>query len=265
MKTFVILLACAAALQADEIILRGGKSIEWKSIKQDEAGYEIVTAQGATLRFKRSEIEKVVLSSDAPLTGATITFAGKTKTQNLIAGIDPKRDAPKGKWKFGAGGTLVCESDVDVPTLLEVPCAIPAEYDISAIVERREGVDPFYIGLVGGGSQFLLEVDSAKSTQTGLTLGPGKDMNQNGTASPGGVLEVGKPRQVTVQVRADTVAVLLDGKELFRWKAAYDGCSLVPAITLPGKKMSLFIGTYKMTAVQKCSFTVTKLTLTQKL
>ncbi len=245
---------------ADTVVLKDGKIIEWKMLKDKGDSIELTTVQGSVMTLKKSDIEKIMLTDAAPLTGATLKFPGKVKSINLFGVIDPKRDAPKGKWRFSKN-SLLCESDVDVPTLIELGCPIPEEYDLTVIVERKEGVDPLYIGLVARGSSFMLEVDANKSTITGLTLGSGPGAESNGTGVPGPILDIGKSRTITCYVRKDFVAVAVDNKEILRWKGSYEGLSLPLHACLPGKKTALFLGTYKMTAVQKCTFVVHRLTL----
>src|SRR5258708_23222760 len=107
MKFWPILLLALlwpAALYADELILKDGKNISWKSMTDDGATLTVVTTDGKKLTIRKEEVDKIVIqpSKDTPptvLTGASITFDKKKKLEivDLLAMIDPKRDGKIGR------------------------------------------------------------------------------------------------------------------------------------------------------------------------
>jgi hypothetical protein len=265
MKLLLFVFLVALPAMADELILNDGRKIEWKQITDNGETYEVKTKKGETLTFKKADVHR--LSSGAretPLTGASFTFEGKTKTVDLFSVIDSKRDALQGKWKF-SGSALVVDSDIATPTPLKINVLAPDEYDLTAVVERKEGVDNFYIGLVVDGKQIMVDLDVASAGLSGLSLIDGRGQDSNGTGTTGQVFVKGaKPRTVVCKVRNEGIVITVDGKDLISWKADYGKASVLPIYSMPGNTPSFFVGTYKVTAVSRSSFVITKLTLTSK-
>ncbi|MBI3857692.1 MAG: hypothetical protein HY293_18580, partial [Planctomycetes bacterium] len=149
---FVLGLA-AAPLSADELVLKDGRTIEWTNLKDEGDTYEVTTPQGTKLSIRKEDVESFT-KKKAPelLTGATITFDKKKKleTVDLLAQIDIKKDIVSGPWRFG--GRLLSGGPGQAESLSKLQIggfqAIPEEYDLTMVVERKEATNGFFVVLI---------------------------------------------------------------------------------------------------------------------
>src|SRR5882672_10238558 len=106
-----ILVGCfslASFSWGDEIILKDGKVLAWKSITSKDETYEVVTLAGETVTIKKDQVAKIVggpAKPESPLTGASFTFK-KSKPINLLPFIDVKTDGMSEGWSM-SGPVLV--------------------------------------------------------------------------------------------------------------------------------------------------------------
>jgi serine/threonine protein kinase len=176
------------------------------------------------LKNKRDEITAAWLRS--PL-AAPAPSAASREWQNLIALVDPKRDAKSGEWKV-ENGALVCASRAPW-ALCEIPIDYHgANYDLRVSVTRGEGNElailiPFRKGSTGGDIIFDYFAPNLRDglRRAGLENLPGTNLT-----APDGVAVVnpmwlprGRRRTILVQVREQTLGVRLDDVEVFRWNA----------------------------------------------
>lgn len=150
-------------------------------------------------------------------------------TIDLLARVDPKRDAVSGRWNLvegkltGGGGTPV----MPIQERLQVPFAPPAEYDLTLRVERTAiapGGQPLdirgFVVTFAGPSQFQLILDcddQPGKVVNGLQTIDGKLFSGNETTFEADVFPAKGPVRIDCEVRRDRVTVRIDGKERIQW------------------------------------------------
>lgn len=252
--------AFALPAAADTFVLKGGKQVEGTILKDNGETYEVENDKGAKVTLKKSDLEKIIpvaKASEPPITGASFTFDKKKKleTIDLFAKVDPKKDGALGSWRAEKGALVGTIAEATYSKLI-VPHAPPEEYDLTLTVERREGTNDFYVGLVGGGKPFGFHFDSYNAGWNGIVQvdGQGGPASQNGVT--GIFFQKGKPRTITFMVRKHGLWLLADGKDYFLWKARWEGVSLDPRLAGPENKGQILVGTYAS------AFAITKIALT---
>lgn len=241
-----VLVLCPLTSLADEIILKNGQVIEWKTLIDKGDTLEAEDQSGAKTIVKKEEVSKIVTLSAkggaAPLTGAAFTFDRKIKlsTVNLLATTNPKQDAIVGDWTVGGAG-LIGSFSQGGHAKIQFDYAIPDEYDLTMMVERKDGKDDFIVGLVGGGGkQFTIHFDSWGANWAGIAMINGNGPNSSGLGVQQKIMNLGKERSLKFMIRRDGVVVQLDGKDFITWKADWNSISLHPTLVVP-KKNALFV------------------------
>lgn len=218
MKNFItsllVLLILQPMLSADELVLKDGKNIPWKSITNDGDNLIVVTEDGKKLTVPKSDVDRITtVSKDAPiggpLTGATFTFDKRRKLTviDLLATIDAKRDGITGTWTKGK--TLVGAP----PTESTAKCQIgtytpPLEYDLTVVLEKKEGANGISIGFISpAGRQCEFRADHGGCTISGFA----------NKSWPGKFFEAGKPKTITLMVRTQGLVIQADGKDFMVW------------------------------------------------
>lgn len=246
MRTSVAVLAgllIGNPLLADELLLKDGKTIEWRVLKDNGDTVEVQTADNKTITVKKQDIKEIrTVVPVAPLTGAT--FSGDTtkpadKPTNVLAMIDPKKHGIVGTWK-ALGGALMGGGLCDIPY---IPTAY---YDVEIVLERREGEDECTIGLIGAGKPFGVNLDWGKGSCSGLSAIDGRRVYENEAKVDGKFFTNRKPRTIICAVRADQIVVLADGKEFIHWKGDPQHLSHP---NRPEKNQNLFFMSYQSTYV----------------
>lgn len=248
MRTLVMLAVLFVPLFAfgDDLVLRDGRRLPWKSLMDEGESYTVETKDGKKLSIKKSDVERIAMgdpgAAAGPLTGASFTLGPKVATTDLILKVQTG-----GGWK-SVGRTLNVQATWPVREVAPVDFEpIPEEYDLTLVVERVGGGDKdFAVGIVAGGSICAYHFDAWDGTKSVLAMIGG----QEGEAVAGRVFQSGKPRTVKVQVRKDAVAITLDGKDF--WKSRMDWKLVAPhsSITLKGKRLFLVAagGSWKVLA-----------------
>lgn len=253
---FFVLTAPSAA---DEIQTKDGKRIEFKSITDAGDVLEVTTPAGTKVTVKKADFERLVLSGvkEEPLTGATFTFDKKRKLEmvDLLSKIDIKRDTVTTEWKL-AGGALTGRQTVDGTTKLQTTYTPPEEYDLTMVVEHKEGNGALHVGLIGGGRQFTFGLGT---TASGLDLFEGRVLHDTGIAIPGRFFTKGA-RTIVFMVRKEALIVQADGKDYFTWKADWDKLSLRNGHAVPSKNV-LFLSVYRSDYSQ-LTYAVSRMTVT---
>jgi len=149
----------------------------------------------------------------APLKSVGILPKGAV---DLLALIDPKKDASRGAWE-GKGAALITPAAID--TLLQVPYVPPAEYDLDLSVEWKDGPDGFGIGVAHGEAQVMMMIGSWHQKHAGLRFIEGVMEDRNETSYTGALFVKGKPLRVVCAVRSSSLEVMVDGKRILQWKA----------------------------------------------
>lgn len=164
-------------------------------------------------------------------------------TVNLLQMVDPKLDAVGGTWAL-EGGVLV--SAKEEWARIQLPYTPPDEYDLTVVVERKEGTDVLGIGLAQGRTLFSLWVDGfpAKGGLSGLDKLDGLLIeNQTGTVK-GMQLKNDVPSTVVVAVRRGGVKVQIDGKTLLAWQGPYSRLGPSPVWQARDPKAPLLVGAF---------------------
>jgi hypothetical protein len=146
---------------------------------------------------------------------------------NLIAGIDPRRDAIAGDWII-TGGQLRCNSDTNW-SLCEIPLDYQdGDYDLRfrvtrvTIDGRAAGIFFMFRKASTGGVVDFDYVDPELTPEdirfAGLSMVAGRHLMDNETRRERTIwFPIGQERQVLIQVRETGIFVSLDGEEAFRW------------------------------------------------
>jgi hypothetical protein len=134
---------------------------------------------------------------------------------DLVALIDLDKDQVKGKWTkddSGLHSTTVSFGEVQIPY-------IPgSEYDVKLVCQRSGNVDMIALGLLKGGTQFVVGIDgSAGPTASGLDRLDGKPFNDNETTKKQVSLDNSKASTILVQVRDTSLNVTVDGNSVIAW------------------------------------------------
>jgi hypothetical protein len=252
------LLVCSTAF-GDELILKDGKKVEWRTLTDSGDTFEVETPQGAKVTVKKSDVEKIAFNGSGLLTGAVFTkLAGKVKTHNCFTLFDPKKDLFGGigiEAKFKGPG-LIMNLGFDSPNRLQIPFKIGEEYDFILNVERKDGPCDFFVGLVGGGKPFVVRFDE-NGIKTGILGWKMTDMG-------GLILKKDAPVTLSCFVRKDSVIVMADKKEIVNWKGDTWDFKLPDGYALPENKVFLFVGSQKIVGVSANQWAINKMSLTIK-
>jgi hypothetical protein len=202
----------------------------------------------------RAKIEKRLAElQKADMSG----LAKKSTLVDLLTKIDLPKDAIAGNWKF-VGGALVGVTE-GAHARLQINYTPPEEYDLTVVAERRDGSEDLEIGLIGGGRQFVVAFDVAKSTWSGPAWIDGKTVNENGIGVQGKFFDQKKPRTIVCMVRKDSLTIRADGKDFITWKADWSRVSIRPEVSVPSKSaLSLIICTTSTYAISKMVLTPPK-------
>jgi hypothetical protein len=172
-------------------------------------------------------------------------------TVDLLAVIDPQRDGFKGTWTLDGQGL---GSSAEPTTLLQIPYQPPEEYDLLVSAERVSGDTELKIGLVVGGRQCSLTIDSwpNKDYLTGIQLVDRVDIEWHIDGASGQnphrgqVISLDHPVELACSVRnvgaKYEVKFVCDGRSLFEWTGHPRQLSLGARISGLGKD-TLFLST----------------------
>ncbi len=214
----------AAAIVAGVFFLRGPNEPSGSEVDQptgNSAGSEIV---------ERSDSADGAGSPDLLADGTAI---------DLLARIDPARDAVKGEWKF-MGGALV--SPKLKHARLQIECVPPADYRVEIVLERIEGDEAFACGLVCVGRQFAATLDGWNGTKS-LLQAVDRQWVNNESAKKIKVFKNSQRAEVVYTVRSDRITVAVDGQIAIDWKGDPQRLSLPSEFVIPGKQ-NLFVCCY---------------------
>ncbi len=223
--------------RADEILLKDGRRIPWKSVAEDGDGYVVETKDDQKIKLKKSEVDRFVVTRDPgakkdepaagpALTGATFTTMDPKKSLTVDL-IQKASTAGQEAWKVVGGKTMTGSAVWPKRAVVLFDHELPDEYDLLVVAERvGKGNKDFDIGIVAGGSTCALHLDCYDGTVTCLALlGGGEGEHVNMTVFP-----PNKPRTVRLQVRKEALAVQLDGKEIWKGKVDWATASLHPQV-----------------------------------
>jgi hypothetical protein len=199
---------------------------------------------------RRAEPQPARIAPTPDATLADVPAAGPTV--DLLKLIDPKRDAVQGEAAMENGVLVLPQQAKDVR--VRIRHAVPEEYVLTAVAERKAGNDSLNLGLVVGDHQTMLSLDASASTMSQLWRIDGLKEHGDGYGR-GRIFGAGERVTVVCAVRKKGIYVTADGKMLFDFRGGRGRLSLDPAWEV-GDRTSLFVG------VHGSCFHVHKLTLT---
>jgi hypothetical protein len=204
----------------------------WNKIEGDEG------TKGA----RNLSVGRTTKVDEDPKGGRNSSVGRMTKGEiNLMALIDPRKDARAGIWVFEGNDLLTSAAPWG---RLEIPLVPPEEYDLRVVLTRRRGTDSFNVGLSNGQHQFMVVVDGNGGTEAGLDLIEGKGFGSNLTTYKGNLLPAAMKRALTYSVRRGHLAVSVDNTAVIEWRGEIESLSIHPGWAVSDKR-SLFIGTYE--------------------
>lgn len=243
--TFIALcLSITSEATSDEIVLKDGKKIEWRTISDGGDSYQVETSAGIKLTVKKSDIEKMLMNKSpeqGALTGASFTFdKKKSATVDLLSKVNLKSENTSGTWKWQGGSLMMTSGRAPIEFT-----PVPEEYDLSVTIERREGEGELFVGFVAGGTQGVVRFDVADNGPlSGLEMIDGKtcwEWDGDGTTKKGKLFKTGTQRILKLTVRKEALVVQIDGKDLFVWKADWKRISTHRVFSI-GSNEHIWIG-----------------------
>lgn len=182
----------------------------------------------------------------------------KVDSINLLSLLKPDRDFLDSRLKLVNGTLLTPAFEAQNATLVFPYKPVPKEYDLNILLERlgnrRYGCS---FGIVMGGKQAVVDMDGSMPSAWCLSRIDGYSIHdhQNPTLRPGKRLPIGKARNVTIQVRSESVTVLIDGERLFLWNGKPSQLTVWDQIVLPDSQ-ALFMFSQAEFAVHDVSLRV---------
>jgi hypothetical protein len=259
MKTLVAMLLLTLPCLADEVVLKSGVRVEFRSVEDTGDTYTIVTPEGGRVVVKRADVDGFAKTEPAAaLTGASFTFDKKTKLDavDLLKRIDTGRDVLDGTWKFGPGGILTGSTAVDARIQIPYMPAVD-EYDLTLVLERVEGDDNVGVGLPTSTGLCGFHIDIDRGAYSGI-LAPDGAGHRKVSSTPGKQLAVGKPRTFTFMVRKTGLVVRVDGKDLSATRLDWSRSAMLPQCA-PSSREAFSIYALKSTIrISRMTLTVPK-------
>lgn len=251
MKTMAAILLLALPCLADEIVMKDGRRIPWKTVADDGENYSVETRDGKKLKVRKSDVDHFNAPSDepvaAPLTGAVAETAKKPAGVAAAAVDLLLKGKADSNWKY-AGRSILGTATWPVRSTLIFDYDLPEEYDLSLVAERMDdGKKDLDIGIVTPAGTCAYHFDAWEATKSCLALLGG----QEGQYYDGQIFKKGKPRTVKFQVRKDGLTLQLDGREAWKGKVDWTLAGLHQAVKLQEKGKPFIVaagGAWRVTA-----------------
>lgn len=160
---------------------------------------------------------------------------------DLLADVDPQRDAVAGQWRKSDKGLAV---EAMAGARLALPWKPAAEFDFEVKFTRHTGAHSVALIFVAGGQQASLDIDGWGQHLAGIQNIGGRTIQENATRVPNVALENGRSYTATVRVRKGSVQALLDGKELSTYRGDGSDLSLVNLWRIPNRN-AIAIGAWE--------------------
>lgn len=191
---------------------------------------------------------------------AATRLAADDSTVDLLALIDPDRDATTGDWIF-EGDALVTPPVRGA--LLEIPYDPPEDYELTVVLEKVSGVNGFHMGLMVGGSQTVAAIDVGPGEGRITGLQPVDEtsfqLNELSREHSGNLLQAGRQHTIVYKVCAaegsqKQLIVTLNGATIIDWTG--ESSRLSNGEISAGRRADrLFLGDWET------SFSITRLEL----
>jgi hypothetical protein len=160
---------------------------------------------------------------------------------NILANVDPARDAVSGKWTHQDGA--LC-SDASSTARIGIPYQPPEEYDLRVVFTRTSGKECVIQVFTAFGRQFAWLLGGWDNTLFGFEMLGDQRANANATTvqrSP--ALENGRKYTTVVRIRRKRLQAYLDGQLLTDLQTDYGGMSL-PGFWTLGADHALGLGSH---------------------
>jgi hypothetical protein len=148
-----------------------------------------------------------------PVPAAPVVAGPWKNAIDLIAVIDPARDAVRGVWKKSNGRIV---SEFGGNSCLRIPYEPPPEYDFKIVFSRASSQCATAQFLVREGRSFFFEVGGHGNATSGFSLIGGRGTNENATKGTF-VPRDGVKYVCVVEVRRNRVTALIDEKKIAEW------------------------------------------------
>jgi hypothetical protein len=183
--------------------------------------------------FKTIELIPVDGNADATVNGAKSVTTEKANSAsqknvpkkinkiNLLALVDPTKDAIEGKLQF-INSALISGSEKSEYCKFSIPYIPPEEYDFSVEFMRLKGSDCVQFVLSKGGIQFMYVLGGNGGKASGFDVVDGKSFDKNDSTYLGKVITDGRRQVIIIKVRNNGVTAFLDGTQLSQTKVPYE-------------------------------------------
>jgi len=199
----------------------------------------------------RSEPGTPPLPTDVdPLDRAVPAGAADTPPVDLLAAVDPPRDAVSGTWSLepaGDDGGARLTAPRQFGARVELPTVPPAAYRLTVIAEPLDDPDGLILGQRAGDARFVVLLGF---TPEGAQLGALENVAGGNVAAPDNptrfaaeLFARGRPATVVVSVTAGGVRVDVDGRTRIDWHGNPGSLSLSEYWSTPHADR-LFLGAY---------------------
>ena len=149
---------------------------------------------------------------------------------NLLALVNPRRDAVQGHWKLAAAGVTL--EKPDAAGVLDLPYAPPEEYDFEVEFTPSSGNNSVNQYLAAAGRSFAWKLNAYGEKPplycVDLLDGKSAEYRDEAVAQKPLTLEAGKRYTSKVEVRRGSLRVLVNGEEYLRWSGDFNRLSLDP-------------------------------------
>jgi hypothetical protein len=200
----------------------------------------VYTAFGSVVDVKDFTVKPIEwLTAEQEVVLAQYTNAG---TIDVLSLIDSARDAKSGKWTMDFDGLHYSPDDI-YHAALRLPVAVPKEYCLVLVGERRNGRPlSLDVGLVCAENQADFVIDHGGAS--GISLIDGKNSLENeSTVRCGNLLQDGRASVVAFIVRRGGIQLQFDGREVLNWQGDYHRLGLEDAWrNATNSPLRLFLG-----------------------
>lgn len=160
---------------------------------------------------------------------------------DLMRIIDVEQGLTDG-WEFQEN-RLVAPKQADAR--IEVPYEPPAEYRLTVVAEPLDEPNGLILGQRSGENRFLVLLNYAngETPSSALENIDGRNVDSGPTTVRARLLERGRPSQVICTVRAGSVTVAVDGREVLHWEGDSSRLGLSEYWATPNES-ALFLGAF---------------------
>jgi len=188
--------------------------------------------------------------AEFPAATAAAADVAEGPITDLLAAVDPARDAVSGEWTLtpaGPDGGATLTAPRQFGARLELPSAVPEEYRLLVIAEPLDEPDGLILGQRSGDRRFVVllgfspedrQVGALENVDGGNAFAAG-----NPTRFDGPVFTRGRPATIECTVRRGGVTVRVDGRQRIGWEGDRERLSLSDYWATPSRDR-LFLGAY---------------------